>query len=58
MASDPTCYTIFHQVIKVDDFGVVFSATYAFSYSQECQTRGNSAVVSGINGGDIETAVR
>ncbi|KAJ6570999.1 hypothetical protein DFH09DRAFT_1153524 [Mycena vulgaris] len=29
---DPTCFTIFHNVVKVDDSTVVFSAMYYFRY--------------------------
>lgn len=53
LGADPTCYTIFHQVTKVDDCVVLFSATYAFRYPSEYVRGGTFRVMSAINGGTI-----
>ncbi|KAJ7895310.1 hypothetical protein B0H13DRAFT_2338913 [Mycena leptocephala] len=50
---DPTCYTISHQVTKIDDCAVLFRATYAFRYSRELPLRGNTEAISAIDLGYI-----
>ncbi|KAJ7868699.1 hypothetical protein B0H13DRAFT_2670208 [Mycena leptocephala] len=53
---DPTSYMISHQVTKIDDCVVLFSATYAFRYSRELPPRGNAETISAINLGHIWAA--
>ncbi|KAF7342377.1 TEA domain-containing protein [Mycena venus] len=38
---NPTCYTIFHQVVNVEDWTVLFSAAYVFRYETESTTGGD-----------------
>ncbi|KAF7342376.1 TEA domain-containing protein [Mycena venus] len=38
---DPTCYTIFHQVVSTEDWTVLFSATYIFRYETDYPTGGD-----------------
>ncbi|KAJ7856423.1 hypothetical protein B0H13DRAFT_2078861, partial [Mycena leptocephala] len=50
---DPTCYMISHQVTKIDDCVVLFSATYAFRYWRQFPSRGNAEATSAIDLGTI-----
>jgi hypothetical protein len=56
VAADPTCYTISHQVTKIDDCVVLFSATYVFRYSREPPLRGIAEAISAIDLGYIWAA--
>jgi hypothetical protein len=49
VVADPTSYMISHQVTKIDDCVVLFSATYAFRYSRELPPPGNAEAISTIN---------
>jgi hypothetical protein len=49
VVADPTYYTIFHQVTRIDDSVVLFRATYAFRYSWELPLPGSAETISAID---------
>ncbi|KAJ7868425.1 hypothetical protein B0H13DRAFT_1897137 [Mycena leptocephala] len=53
VVADPTCYMISHQVTKIDDCVVLFSATYAFRYPRELPPQGSAEAISAIDLGYI-----